>query len=159
MNDQQKVIAGVVLLGVAIVIGIAIAAGDGGGGNDGTSGNGGSPTGDLACTLATSGAGLVAAGLTKGESAGAILASVGGTAAVGFGCKQAIKAMVNQPSEPVDLGIKATDGTTVQETTTGSELAQPPPQSKASNSCFDWGSLVLFRLCLDGAIGPPVASQ
>jgi hypothetical protein len=161
MNDQQKLIAGVVLIGVGIVIAVAFLANSNSDDNSpsGSSGNGGSATPGLACTLTASGVGLVAAGLSQGKSAGAIVATVGGPPVVGFACNEAIKAMVNKPREPVELTIEPTSGPTIQELITGSQLAKPPPQVQSTNTCFDWDSLFLFRLCLNGSIGPPTAEQ
>lgn len=158
MKNDQKIIAGVGLVVVAVVIAVVIAS-SGGGGDDGDGGGGGGTTGDISCTLGTSGVGLIAAGLSRRQSAGEIVAGVAATTAVGVACKKAINSFVNAPEEPVSLRIEAPDGTTVEQTPTGSELAQPPPSQPTSQpnlvDCFRYHAGFVIRLCLNGTIPPP----
>lgn len=158
MKDDQKVLAGVGLLVAAVVIAIVIASSSGGD-DDGGGGGGGGTAGDVSCTLATSGVGLIAAGLSRGESAGAIIAGVGATTAVGVGCKQAISSFVNTPDEPVPIQIEVPDGSTVEEAPTASELMAPPPPEPTNQpsllGCFGYDTSFVIRLCLDGTISPP----
>lgn len=151
MPHQNKFIAGVVLLGIAIAIIVSVArSGD----NDGKS-----PQGDLACTLGASGVGLIAAGLSRGESATVIIATVGGPAVAGFACKQMVDTLVEKPEEPVALNIRNGDGSTADTSPTGGQLASPAPTlpSPGPNliDCLRWQSQFLFNLCLEGTIGPP----
>jgi hypothetical protein len=159
MKGDQKVLAGVGLLVVAVIIAVVIASSGGGGGDrDGGGGSGGT-AGDVSCTLGTSGVGLIAAGLSRRESAGAIIAGIAATTAVGVACKKAINSFVSTPEQSVPLQIEAPNGTTVEQTPTGSELAQPPPQQPANRpnslDCFRYNSGFVIRLCLNGTIPPP----
>ena len=155
MKDDQKVIAGAALVAIAVVIGIVIASS----GNNSPENSGGDETGrDVSCTLATSGVGLIAAGLSRRQSAGEIIGAVAAGTGVGVACKKAIESFVNTPDEPVPLQIEAPNGTTVEQAPTGVELAQPPPPQPTnapSLDCFRYNGGFLIRLCLNGTIPPP----
>jgi hypothetical protein len=147
VKGDQKIIAGIAIVAVAIGIGIYAV-------NSGSKG-----AGDVSCTLSTTGVGLVASGLARNESAGRIIAGVGATTAVGVGCKKAIESFTQAPDEPVTLKITAPNGTATEETPTGSELAQPPPPQPTAQpsllDCFNYQGGFVIRLCLQGTIPPP----
>jgi len=108
--------------------------------------------------LATAGVGAIATGLSRGRSAGEIVATLGGPAVVGYGCRQVIRTLVREPETPVEIGIE-TDTGTVPVTPTGEELATPPPEPASNRSrildCFGWGSAFMYQACVDGIIDPP----
>jgi len=162
MNDNQKILAGIGLLAIAVVVIIALSSGDGGNGNrtgTGSSGSSGPIAGDVSCTLATSAVGLIAAGLSRRQSAGEIIAGVAATTAVGVGCKRVITSLVNAPQTPVPLTIRAPDGTAAQESTTAADLTNPPPSQSAVPSslldCLRYDNAFLVRVCINGTIPPP----
>jgi hypothetical protein len=155
VSDQTKVAAGIAALVAAVVIAFVVVSDSNDDPGQGDSGGGG---GKLACTLAGSGVALLAEGLSRGRSAGAIVATIGGPA-TGFACNEAIKALVNRPDQPVELNIEQPAGPTVSELITGSQLAQPPPSPPSgvprAIDCLGWNSAFLYRLCVDGTLEPP----
>jgi hypothetical protein len=156
MDDQTRnamVTGGAIAVGiaVAIIIGIAV-LGSGGDEDDGAA------EGDLACTLATAGVGAIATGLSRGRSAGEIVATLGGPAVVGYGCGRVIRTLVREPETPVEIEIETDTGTTPV-TPTGAELAAPPPEPASNGSrlldCLGWDSAFMYQACVDGIIEPP----
>lgn len=148
--NNNKLLAGGVAVAVAVVLFAAILGGV-------FDNDDGPPSGttDLGCTLATSGVGLLAAGLARNESASSIIVGLTATAGVGVGCKRAINALVNRPDESVDLTIRTPDGP-VQQTVTGADLATAPPQT-VDRRCSAWLSAVLAEACQEGRLPPPRA--
>lgn len=144
MKNEQKVIAGGVLVAVAVGLAFLLS----GGGNTKTS-----------CALAASGVGLVADGLARHETAASIVASVSAATAVGAECESAIKTLVAKPESAVKLKIEAPNGATVDREATSEDLTQaPPPQQSAPPNlfnCFKYQGGFLIKLCLDGAIPVP----
>lgn len=152
-DQRNRLIAGGVIVGLALAIGIGVIVSRHGSGN-------------ATCTLGASGVGLIADGLIKNKSAGVIVAEVTGAYGLSTGCKKAIGTLVNKPSDPVKFNIEKPNAGTVTKKTTGSDLGEavpasppPPPATTTSEppiiSCLGWESAVLYKLCLDGTLPPP----
>ena len=124
----------------------------------------GKSDGNVSCYATSGGVAVVAEGLRKQETAGAIVAAAG----AGFlasKCDDWVKALVDDPTKSTDLKVKA-PGSPVDTTVSGQELAERPaqPSSDAGGSlsrllaCFRWQSSVLFDWCADGLIDPPAST-
>jgi hypothetical protein len=151
MKDNQKVIAGVAVL--ALVAIFLIAGGVGGGG-----GKGGGGGGATACALTASGVGLIADGLTRHESAGSILTSLGASTAAGVACKEAVETLANNQATPVPLTIRA-GGVTVDREATGAEIARPTSlqasQLADRLACTKYTVSFIVKLCVEGRVSVP----
>lgn len=110
------VLAGVILLASC---GSSGQSGGGGGGEDGMSGTG------FACTLTSAGFVYLAQQRLAEKSWQSAMASAAIGYFVGQGCTYAIKTWFERPTKPVDIRVKATDGSTASGTLSGTDFSAP----------------------------------
>jgi hypothetical protein len=143
-------IAGGVLVAVAVVIFIA-ATGDDNGGSEGNTED--VAQGELACKIGAAGMTAIAQGLARGQSARGILLTVATPIATNELCRRAINTWVKEPEEPEEVELVGPQGTT-SEVLTGEELAtqvqEPVNPTQRAVDCLGW-SPSLYDLCVEGA--------
>jgi hypothetical protein len=94
--------------------------------NRGDNGSADTAGGELACTLAMGGVGLLVAGFTHHQTPAAIFAEVAVPAIGGYACQQAIDTMAKSPTEPVTITVTG-DGQSMTRTLTLNDLIAPTP--------------------------------
>ena len=149
-NRQYAKVAGAVLLVVALVAVLVWNSNQ-----DKGTGTGG---GDLGCTLAVGGLGLLVQGFTHNETSAVMLSKVAVPAIGGYACKQVIDAMTDSPTKPVTITVTAGTQRTYKTFTRNDLLTpaptttiQPVPRDRFLHcvTTYDF-STVAYGLCLDG---------
>ena len=117
-----------------------------------------------ACALTSAGFGAIIQGVTRGKSAGAILAGGAAGALIPEVCRHVIESLITDPQSEVEFVLDTHQGETEIEAVGEELLAPPPPPPTVPDfsrmvDCIGWNSQFLYDMCVDRELPPPPPSS